>query len=244
MSTSTSLNPPASAPAGEPVNRLAPIRRLYFYIVALISFSIALVALDALLNYLIGLWLAGEAVATVYDAQYTRRMIAESGGGLLVATPIFLLHWGYMQRHLDEPGERGAGLRKLFLYIVSGIAIGYALVHGYQLLSGLANLAFGEELNANPLWPSDWLYHLAMLVIAVALQSYFHYVLKSDGDYGQEQGLAGTWRRLYQAIAGLVALGLLLLGAADILAAGWDLLTGALANEVTISFGLTRAQLS
>jgi hypothetical protein len=244
MNTSTSLGPTPAPHANEPANRLAPVRRLYFYTVALISLIAGVIGLDNLLRFLTEAWLGDPVVDAVYTIDYTRRMIAEFGGLLLVATPLFLLHFGYMQRRLAEPGERGAGLRKLYLYIVSGVMVGYALVHGYQLLSGLANLAFGETLDASPIWPSAWLYHLLMIGVSVALQAYFHQVLKTDGDYGQERGLAGTWRRLYQAAAGLVALALLLEGGSEILGTGWQALVSLFAPGLSTSDGWLRLQLS
>lgn len=202
-------------------NRLAAIRRLYFYLVALVSFVAGLAAVDALLRYLSEAWLADSALVAVYDEQFARQVLARSGGALLVAAPIFLLHWGYMQRKQAEPDERGAAIRKFFLYVASAVTVGYVLVSSFTLLRGVARLALGDALATNPLWPSDWLHQILILLVAAALQFYFQKVLTSDGDYGREQGAAGGWRRLYQAIAGLVGLGLLLQGGADLLQSGW-----------------------
>jgi hypothetical protein len=240
--SSTNLTVPV--PVHEQPNRLAPIRRLYFYVVALISLIAGLVGLDELLRFLSDRWIAAPILDSLYDADFARRMIAQNGGLLLVATPLFLLHWGFMQGHLDEPGERGAGLRKLFLYLVSAVAVIYALVNGYALLNGLANLALGEALNVSPLWPSAWLHHIAMLLVGVGLQAYFHTVLRNDGDYGQEQGLAGTWRRLYQTLTGLAGLGMLLQGGSDILGAGWQALFDTQTAQLTTGYGWLRYQLS
>ncbi len=230
--------------ASDRPNRLATIRRLYFYIVALISFVVLLAGLDSLLRYLIETWLDAPGQATFMDADYTRRIIAQNGGFLLVATPIFLLHWNYMQRRRDEPGERGAGLRKLFLYIASAVALIYALSNAYRLLNGLANLALGETLQANPLWPSGWLHAVVMIVLATILQLYWHRTLLSDGDYGREHGWAGTWRRFYQAAAGLAGLILLLQGGYNLVSVAWQVVVGSTAREATSAFGWLRYQLA
>src|SRR5690606_27322600 len=58
---------------------------------------------------------------------------------------------------------------------------------------------------------------LLMVVAGVALQSYFHAVLVQDGEYGAEAGWAGGWRRLYQTLAGLVGLVLVIWGLSGIL---------------------------
>jgi hypothetical protein len=246
MSTSTDLTPAPAEDLRAPLqgDRLATIRRLYFYLVALVSFIAALAGLDGLLQQLTNAWLGESTLGTLYDSAYTRQVIAQSGGVLLVATPIFLLHWGYMQRRLDEPGERGAALRKFFLYVASAVAIGYVLVRSYSILNGLARLAFGEPLAASDLWPSAWLHWLLVIVAAGALQLYLHRVLVDDGDYGREMGLAGSWRRLYQALAGLLALGLLIQGSADILSALWRALSDLTAGHLITIGGLWRYQLS
>lgn len=245
MSTSTDRTVAGAgdvvAPRGD---RLATIRRLYFYLIALVSFIAALAGLDSLLQQLTNVWLGAPALGTLYDNAYTRQVIAQSGGVLLVATPIFLLHWGYMQRRLDEPGERGAALRKFFLYVASAVAVGYVLVRSYGLLSELARLALGQPLAASDLWPSEWLHWLLMIVAAGALQLYLHSVLIGDGDYGREVDLAGSWRRLYQALAGLLGLGLLIQGSADIIGAVWRALSDLTAEQLVTAGGLWRYQLS
>lgn len=244
MSTSIDLTPaPGEDGAAPQRDRLATIRRLYFYLVTLVSFIAALAGLDTLLQQLTNAWLGGSGLGTLYGNAYVRQVIARSGGVLLVATPIFLLHWGYMQRRLDEPGERGAALRKFFLYVASAVAVGYVLVRSYDLLSGLARLAFGEPLSTSDLWPNAWLHWLLMIVAAGALQLYLHSVLISDGDYGREVGLAGSWRRLYQTVAGLLGLGLLIQGSADIISAAWRALSDLAAGQPITVGGLWRYQL-
>ena len=49
--------------------------------------------------------------------------------------------------------------------------------------------------------------------IHLILSFYFARLLQEDGDLGVELGWAGSWRRLFQLLVGLVALGLLLTGA-------------------------------
>jgi len=229
MNTSTRL-------AANSTNRLATIRRLYFYLVALISLIVTIAGLDSLTSLLCDVWLADETLRALQDGDYIRRNIAQNGGLLLVATPIFLLHWNFMQRRLDEPGERGAGIRKLFLYLASAFAVGYALAYSYSLLHGVARLAFGEPLTSNALWPSEWLHTLLMIGVGIGLEAYFHRVLISDGDYGQEEGLAGSWRRWYQALTGLAGLGFLIQGGSDILGAAWQA-ARSLPGEATTGLG-------
>lgn len=202
--------------------RLALIRRLYFYAVILASLIAGLIAFDRLLDVLSEVWL-GSGVGVNSDV-WVRNAIAGSAGVLVVATPIFLIHWGYVQRRLDSTDERQAGLRKFAIYLASAVCAGYALYSGYELLRDVAFLAFGGALSAVTIWPDDWLHLALMALAAAALQIYFHQILLSDGDYGAEIGIAGAWRRLYQAVIGLIGLVMVIVGAARLLEVLFDVL--------------------
>ena len=216
-----------------PAGGLTAIRRFYFYIVAFVSLVAGLAALDKLLEALDTAWLGGAALFDVGGNAFTCEVLAASGGVLLVAAPIFLLHWRFIQQRQDDPDERHSGLRKLFLYLASAVAIGYVLFRAYDLLYGVAVLAFGQPLVSSKIWPDGWLYNLLMLAAAWSLEAYLHHVVVADGDYGRERDNTGVWRRLFHVTAGLVGLGLILFGAAGILETTWRTATGGIDNLVT-----------
>jgi hypothetical protein len=210
------------------------VRRLYFYGMALISLIAMLIAADNLLRVLDENWLGRAAENALYAidaASYVRDAIAGNGGLLLVATPIFLLHWAAIQRR-REPEELRAGMRKFFLYGAALVAVGYSVFNAYNLLQGIAQLAFGMPVAQSLIWPAGWLHDLAMMVLAWALLNYLLGVAANDGDLGQEVGIAGTWRRLFQTAAGLFGLWLVIVGSMGLIetllrlafgAAGWGL---------------------
>ena len=221
-------------------SRLATIRRIYFYLVFLASLIAGIVACNQLLRVLSEIWFGnGWGVS---GGQWVRNAIASNAGVLVVATPIFLLHWGYSQRRLDSPAERSAAMRKFALYAASAVALGYALFAVYDLLSGIAYLAFGGPTATSEILPGDWLHLALMAAISAALLGYFHNVLLQDGDYGREEGIAGVWRRIYQAAAGLVGLILIIFGSAGILEAALQTLVDWV--QPSIGAQLWRAQLS
>lgn len=185
------------------------VRRLYFYGVSLISLIAIFIGLNTLLRVLDAIWFGSSAEFAI--GTFSRDSIAGAGGTLLVATPIFLLHWGRVSQRRDGVEEYSA-IRKLFLYLAGAIALGYALFNAYELLYGLALLALGEPVRVSRIWPSGWLHALGMVAIGLGVQAYFLGILRADGDVGREVGWAGTWRRWYQTIAGLVGLGLLIAG--------------------------------
>jgi hypothetical protein len=204
--------------------RLATIRRLYFYLIAFISLIVGLTSLHGLLTMLFEVWLSAEALSTVNDAAFIRNAVARDGGLLLVATPIFLIHWAYVQgiarsQRPNSVEERSSTLRKLFLYAAAGFTLAVAAARLATLLieSGLAIL--GGELSAL-IWPGGWLALIVSGLIHLAFLLYFVRQLVLDGDLGQELRWAGTLRRIFQTIVGLVGLAMLLSGASNALEQG------------------------
>ncbi len=194
-----------------PTSLLATIQRLYFYLVATISLFVGLSGLLSLLEVLCEVWL-GDVGVSVNTASYVRDVVARSGGMLLVATPIFLIHWRYIQRRNKEPAEATSGIRKFFLYLISAVTLGLGAMLAGELLEGVAKLLLGVPLDASEIWPSSWLFLLFGILVNGVLFVYFQRQLRADGDWGQENGWAGTWRRLYQAVVGLVTLSVFIVG--------------------------------
>jgi hypothetical protein len=101
------------------------IRRLYFYLVALISVEVVLWGLINLLRSI-----ANQTVGGASEA------LARALALTLVGLPIFLVHWLWAQRLSDsDDEERTASLRALFLY---GILLG-TLIPLIQNLFALVN---------------------------------------------------------------------------------------------------------
>ena len=210
------------------------VRRLYFYGMALISFIAALVAIDNLLYVLDQIWLGDAAADAIYAIDsYTRDAIAGNGGLLLVATPIFLLHWGAILRR-REPEELRGGMRKFFLYVAAAVAVGYAVFNAYDLLQGIAQLAVGMPVENSLIWPAGWLHDVLMFAVTTALNIYFLTIATNDGDLGQEVGIAGTWRRLYQTAAGLFGLALVILASVGLVDTLVRLLLGAAGMNLSV----------
>jgi len=81
------------------------IRRLYIYLVSFISLEIVL-------------WgLIGLARSVFSDVQIGgANQLASALSLILVGVPVFLLHWWLAQRNIDDPEERFARLRAIFVY--------------------------------------------------------------------------------------------------------------------------------
>jgi hypothetical protein len=218
--------------------RLAPVRRTYLYIVAFVSLGVALAGMGSLVDSLARIWLdnrSGAVGAYIYS-----RSLASSAGVLLVATPLFLVHWGLAQGRQAEAGERSSLLRKLFLYAASALSLGWMTAAAYALINAIAAVAFGQPLEQSNLWPSAWLSWLIMGVTNGALVAYWYSVLCSDGDFGTERLSGRIVRQLFMLIVGLVSLVFIVWGSAS----GLQVLLRMLLDRVTESAGSTAMGLS
>ncbi|RLT45570.1 MAG: hypothetical protein DWI57_00365 [Chloroflexi bacterium] len=199
-------------------NRLAVIRRLYLYGVVVVSLVVMLAAIDDLTGVLTDLLLGPKGLA-VGETSYLRDSIARNAGTLLVAAPLFVVHWYFVRRMLSLTPERLSALRKLALYGVAIFALGMAASHLHQWLYQSTGLLLGESrsaLNITSL-AGNWLYRLLMLIVSGGLGWFLLLQLRADGDCGHESGRAATVRRLFQISAGLVGFAVALSGAAILL---------------------------
>ncbi|MGB5049278.1 MAG: DUF5671 domain-containing protein, partial [Caldilineaceae bacterium] len=199
-------------------NRLALIRRFYLYAVVVASLWVMLATFDDLTRVLTDAVWAGTGLR-VGDASYLRDTIARGVGALLVATPLFLVHWYFVRRALELDAERLSALRKLALYFLTLFALVMAGMHLYQWLYQASALLLGESLSGLGIasLPGHWLYRAVMLLVSGGLGWFLLAQLRVDGDAGQESGRAGTMRRLFQTIVGLGGFGVALFGGANLL---------------------------
>ncbi|MBK8050312.1 MAG: hypothetical protein IPK16_26335 [Anaerolineales bacterium] len=199
----TAVNEPAGG-----ANRLAAVKRIYLYVVAFVSLAAMLASADSLLGFLSRAWLGDVVIVTP-------RAVASSAGLLLVATPIFLLHWGLAQRGHETPEERDSVLRKLFLYLASALSVIFLAINVYSIVDGSIAILLGADRTSNDLlvaWP-QWVLFGA---VNAALVGYWAHVLRTDGDFGTEHRGGRVVRQLYTLIAGFSGLVLILWGGASL----------------------------
>ncbi|MXZ22895.1 MAG: hypothetical protein F4Y84_20280 [Caldilineaceae bacterium SB0665_bin_25] len=201
--------------------RLAMIRRLYLYLIAFISLVAGLSAAYDLIEALLRLWITDDTFLGVSATDSVQRAIARPGGFLIVSAPIFLVHWRYISRLTLQPGESHAALRKLFIYAALATTTYVSARALYHIIEGSLQLLLGAAPTEEELRPGGWVAQFFHAGIHLPLSLFFARLLRGDGDLGVESGWAGSWRRLFQLLAGLVGLGLLLTGAADVLNFVW-----------------------
>ncbi len=195
---------------------MSTIRRIYLYLVSLISLGVLLAGVMNLARVLITLWLGGHSPYDIGTMAWARLTFARWSAVVLVALPVHLLHWTWAQRLASTSSEeRAASLRKAYLYLAQAILLIVMVIFGGQLLQELLWIGLGAAPKARwPTQPVSWALNVAFSAIGLV---YLRRVAYRDGDYGQEPGRAAYWRRLYFVLAALGGLIWLVFGTARLL---------------------------
>jgi hypothetical protein len=165
-------------------------RRFYIYAVSAISLNAVAWAVISLLRNLL-----------ISRFQPSRTGIAFQIAVLLIGIPVFLAHWLWGQRLSNqEEEERGATLRKIYLYGMQSAFLIPIIDSTFAVLSTLLYLPLGETpRNVYPRLPSGELilYYLLAIFVLGVLWYYHHRVTQEDGSLTAEEGSPAVIRRLY-----------------------------------------------
>ncbi|MGD8402170.1 MAG: DUF5671 domain-containing protein [Anaerolineales bacterium] len=185
------------------------IRRLYFYIVTLISLE---VVVWGVINLLRSIFSSG-----LVDAS---DVLAQALALVLVGVPIFLFHWLWTQRAAinDEEEERTASLRAIFFYAV---LIGTLVPVVQNLLAfvnrvalGVSDIAVSRALVGGS---QSWQDNLIAIFINGVVGFYFFNTLRAEWKSLPEIENFADVRRLYRYLWLLYGLSMVVYGAQQIL---------------------------
>ena len=185
------------------------IRRLYFYLVAIISIEIVVWGLVSLLRSIVDKTVSGGADT-----------LAQALALILVGVPIFLIHWLWAQRvSARDEEEKSATLRAVFLYaillgtlipVVQNVLsfIDRALVESTGLGVARAFSSFRNQTLAD---------NLIAIIMNLIVAVYFWNVLRSEWATLTDKENFSDVRRLYRYIWMLYGLLMTVFGAQQIL---------------------------
>lgn len=166
------------------------VRRLYVYLLSLISFEVVIWGAVNLLRTIVGNELVSGSTT----------LLATGLSLVLVGLPIFFLHWRSAQMDaLRDVEERGSRLRAIFLYAVR---VGVLIPVVYSLLA-LLNRLLAQVLGMTPAAAlfganqtnTDNLIAVAVNLVALA---YFARVLQGDWESAPAGNFLAETRRLYR----------------------------------------------
>jgi hypothetical protein len=184
------------------------VRRLYFYLVALISIEVVIWGLINLLRSIVSQTVGGTA-----------ETLARALALILVGLPIFLFHWLWAQRlSAADDEERTASLRAIFFY---GILIGTLIPLIQNLLAlvnrtmlGVVRLEPGRAIFGGTQTAPD---NLIAIAINGLVALYFWSLLRREWATLPAQNNFADARRLYRYVWVIYALLMTIFGAQQIL---------------------------
>ncbi|MCH7800921.1 MAG: hypothetical protein IIC24_05165, partial [Chloroflexi bacterium] len=171
---------------------IGTVRRLYFYLVSFVTLMMAangvmLIGLDLLDRLFVG-----TAVST------STTKLAWGLALIIIGLPLWAFHWRAMTRHVTAlPVETRSELRKIYLYLVLGVALTFVLVSAPAMLVQIFRTADfrGFPWAAVAVWSLVWMFHWRL-----------------ESDEGQDTPETVGIRRFYLYVVSAVALTMLALG--------------------------------
>jgi len=185
------------------------IRRLYFYLVALISIEIVVWGLVGLLRSIVDQTVSGGADA-----------LAQALALILVGVPIFLIHWLWAQRvSARDEEEKSATLRAVFLY---AILLGTLIPVVQNLLSfidrSLVEISgLGVERAFRSFREQTLADNLIAIIMNLIVASYFWGIVQSEWATLTDKENFSDVRRLYRYLWMLYGLLMTVFGAQQVL---------------------------
>lgn len=166
------------------------VRRLYLYAVTFISLEVVIWASISLLRSIT----TREGTGGGFDK------LAGALSLVLVGAPIFLIHWGLLQRSARQDiDERSSRVWAVFIYLTLLVTLVpvtqgiFALLNHWML--NILGLPVFAAMSRGVQAPSDYWIAIAVNLSAAA---YFYYILRLDWRFGQPGVPSLEVRRLYR----------------------------------------------
>jgi len=186
------------------------VRRFYFYAVAIISLEVVLWGVYTLVSSIINAPVGGGLA----------NLLARGLSQILVGLPIFLLHWGVVQRdyrRVEE--EQDSRIRALYLYLLRLATLLPVVTNLLAVLRRpLFNLFNVFPLSRPFLASQDLIDNILIIVINLIFWAYGDWILRNDWRANPQSILLQEMRRLYRYIWLILGLGSLVIAVKQMLA--------------------------
>jgi hypothetical protein len=187
---------------------MSTVRRLYFYILTLISVEVVIWGVIGLVRTIVSGGLLGAS-----------SLLATGLSLVLVGVPIFFLHWRVVQAEAHrDPDERASRLRAVFLYGVLFAVLLPVLFAVQVVINRFLVQIFG--LPAFRAWfggDQTAVDNLIAIVVNLVAFAYFWSVLRADWRADPPENFLAETRRLYRYLWVLIGLSLIVSGVFNLL---------------------------
>jgi hypothetical protein len=175
----------AQEEAADTPERHSSAQRIHLYLMSFISLGTVVAGVVALLGLILDLIITafgGDIIAGTPG--WWREQLSLGLALLLVGVPIWLYYWGKALRLAEEaPSERRTRSRRIFLYVVLGIAIVALAAGSVNLIYRILTLLFQ---GSSPDMLRDIKWGLQVVLVSAPLLLYFWQVLRQDLRAGAE----------------------------------------------------------
>ena len=162
--------------------------------------------------------LASTLIAAAFGLGFDREDVATWAGVLVVAFPLFAGHALWANRlAAQDAEERGAVLRKLFIYATLGLGTLLVALFARKTLAEVLQPLLGIRVPDRWAWLAGLLNDVVAALWGGVILWYGWLLVRRDGDLGREVGLAATWRRLLVVGMGTAGILLFVVGAVRLL---------------------------
>ena len=175
-----------------PDTGIGTLRRLYFYAVSFVGLIMAANGVVQIIRFVV------EEIAETQVVSDDSLVLAVGVSLVVVGLPIWAFHWRSVARHVRElPVEHRSLVRKVYIYLVLGVSVGFFLSSGIRDLEWAFRT---QELSPYSIasllvWSTVWLYHWRI-----------------EGADGQPTEGTRTVRRLYLYLTSLATLSMASIG--------------------------------
>jgi hypothetical protein len=205
-------------------------RRLYVYFIAAVSLGMVVIGLSNLFGLAlarVGESLGGSVIQRSPDS--VRRELSLYVAVLIVALPVWLLHWWLAERAVHRPGaagesERASALRALYLTLAMAVPLPWLIAAAVEILRWFFDRLFSATSTSGSAEQHSMA--IALCLVAGAVIAYHASIRRRDTQGGPLEDEAVWLPRLYLYSAAFTGAMLLLFGLADLLRVLNDALFG------------------
>ena len=206
-------------------------RRLYVYFIAAVSLAMWAFGLASLLSLALSRIAEAWGGSVVQESpESVRQQLSLFAAFVIVAFPVWLLHWWLAERALHRPApegehERASAIRAFYLTVVMAAPLMFLIIGLVDVITQVlrklldSSFSFGE---GGGVWTS-----LTLALVAGAVIAYHGWIRRRDVQGGELEEAAVWLPRLYVYVAAFAGAMLLLFGIADLIRVLDDALFGA-----------------
>lgn len=206
-------------------------RRLYVYFISAVSLAMTAFGLASLMSLALSrIWEAAGGSVIQESSHEIRQELSLYSAMVIVALPVWLLHWWLAERAVHRPApdgenERTSSIRALYLTLTFAVPLIFFTIASVDVVSRiLRRLMDGSSFGGGT---NEATMSISLMLVATLVMAYHGSIRLRDIRGGMLEDSAAWLPRLYLYVASFTGAILLLFGVADLIRVIDDVLFGA-----------------